>query len=203
MYISDAITKAAKNTIPNKIITVRPNDPPWITCYIKRLIRKRKLAFRQHKKTDNIHYWNKYKTLRNKVISELRKSKLTYHDNLEKLLFSSDCNSKLFWKTSKQIINIGQTSTSIPTLHYNSTYAESDLEKAKMLNAYFSSQSVVDDTYTPLPPIPHMDHSLEFITITTQNVSDVLQHLGITKACGPYSISPLLLNEGCHILAHT
>ena len=36
-YISDAITKAAENSIPNIIITVRPNDPPWITCYIKRL----------------------------------------------------------------------------------------------------------------------------------------------------------------------
>ena len=26
-YISDAITKAAENSIPNKVITVRPNDP--------------------------------------------------------------------------------------------------------------------------------------------------------------------------------
>ena len=163
--MSDAITKAAENSIPNKIITVRPNDPPWITCYIKRLIRKRKLAFRQHKKTNNIHYWNKYKTLQNKVISELRKSKQTYHDNLDKLLSSSYCNSKTFWKISKQILNTGKTSTSIPTLHHNSTYAESDLEKAKMLNAYFSSQSVVDDKNTQLPTITHMDHSLEPITI--------------------------------------
>ena len=132
----------------------------------------------------------------------MRKSKQTYHDNLDKLLSSSDCNSKTFWKTSKQILNIGQTSTSIPNLHHNSTYAESDLEKAKMLNTYFASQSVVDDTNTQLPPIPHMDHSLESITITTQDVSDVLQHLDITKACGPDSISPRLLKEGCHILAH-
>ena len=131
------------------------------------------------------------------MISELRKSKQTYHDSLDKLLSSSDCNSKTFWKTSKQILNIGQTSTSIPTLHHNSTYAESDLEKAKMLNAYFASQSVVDDTNTQLPPIPHMDHSLESITITTQDVSDVLQHLDITKACGSDSISPRLLKEGC------
>ena len=92
--ISDAITKAAENLIPNKIITFRPNDPPWITCYIKRLIRKRKLAFRQHKKTNNILYCNKnYKSLRNKVISELRKSKQTCLDNLDKLLSSGDCNS--------------------------------------------------------------------------------------------------------------
>ena len=102
--ISDAIIKAAEISIPNKIIIVRPTDPPWITCYIKRLIRKRKLAFMQHKKTNNIHYWNKYKTLRNKVNSELRKSKQSYHDNLDQLLSSGECNSKTFWKTSKQIL---------------------------------------------------------------------------------------------------
>ena len=70
-----------------------------------------------------------------------------------------------------------------------------------MLNAYFSSQPVVDFINTQLPPTPNMDHSLESITITTQDVSDVFQHHDITKACGPDSIS-LLLKEGCHILAH-
>ena len=127
--ISDAIIKAAEISIPNKIITVRPTDPPWITCYIKRLIQKQKLAFRQHKKTNNIHYWNKYKTLRNKVITELRKSKQSYHDNLDQLLSSGECNSKTFWKTSKLILKLGQVSASIPTLHHNGIYAESDHEK--------------------------------------------------------------------------
>ena len=130
--------------------------------YIKKLIRKWKLAFRQHKKTNNIHNWNKYKTLRNKVICELRKSKQSCHDNLDKLLSSADCNLKTFWKTSRQILNVGRDSTSIQTLHHNSIYAESDLDKAKMFNKYFSSQSVVDRTNTQLPPIPHTDYSLEF-----------------------------------------
>ena len=73
---------------------------------------------------------------------------------------------------------------------------------ANLLNTYFSSQAVVDDTNTQLPPIPDIDHSLEFITITIQDVSDVFQHLDVTKACGPDLISPRLLKEGCHILAH-
>ena len=51
-----------------------------------------------------------------------------------------------------------------------------------MLNAYFSSQAVVDNTNTLLPIIPHTDHSLESITITTQDVSDVFLHIDITKA---------------------
>ena len=47
-----------------------------------------------------------------------------------------------------------------------------------------------------------MDHSLESITITIQDASDVFQHIDITKACGPDSISPRLLKEGSHILVH-
>ena len=65
-----------------------------------------------------------------------------------------------------------------------------------MLNTYFSSQNVVDDTNTQLPPIPHIDHSLESITITTQVDKDVFQHLDITKACGLESNSPRLLKDG-------
>ena len=168
----------------------------------KKLIRKPKLAIRQHKKTNNIHYWNKYKTLRNKVITELRKSKQSYHDNLDQLLSSGKCNSKTFRKTSQQILKLGRVSASIPTLHHNGIYAESDHEMANLLNTYFSSQAIVDDTNTQLPPNPDIDHSLEFIAITIQDVSDVFQHLDVTKACGPDLISPRLLKEDCHILAH-
>ena len=113
-----------------------------------------------------------------------------------------ECNSKTFWKISKQILKLGRVSASIPTLHHNGTCAESDHEKANLLNTYFSSQAVADDTNTQLPPIPDIDHSLEFKTITIQDVSDVFQHLDVTKACGPDLISPRFLKEGCHILAH-
>ena len=71
-----------------------------------------------------------------------------------------------------------------------------------MLNTFFSSQAVVDDTNTQLPPIPHKDHSLESMTFTTEGVSDVFQHLDITKACSPDSVISRLLKEGCHILVH-
>ena len=132
----------------------------------------------------------------------MRKSKQSYHNNFDQLLSSGECNSRTFWKTSKQILKLGRVSASIPTLHNNAIYAESDHKKANLLNTYFSSQAVVDDENTQLPPIPDIDHSLELITITIQNVSDVFQHLNVTKACGPDLISPRLLKEGCHILAH-
>ena len=51
--ISDTLIKAAEESIPNKIVTIKPDDHPWNTCYIKNLIRKR--TYRQFKKTNNMH----------------------------------------------------------------------------------------------------------------------------------------------------
>ena len=47
--ITDAIFLAAEQSIPNKTITVRPAEHPWITCKIKNHIRKRKRYYRKFK----------------------------------------------------------------------------------------------------------------------------------------------------------
>ena len=72
--ITDAIVSAAEKSIPNKIVTVKPNESPWITCHIKSLIRKRTRIFRQFKKKLD-YFWGKYKIARNKVVKEIRNSK--------------------------------------------------------------------------------------------------------------------------------
>jgi hypothetical protein len=43
---SNVILQAAGETIPNKIITVRKTDPPWMNGAIRRAIRKRNQQFR-------------------------------------------------------------------------------------------------------------------------------------------------------------
>ena len=133
---------AAENSIPNKVVTIKPNDHPWITCHIKRLIRKRKRIYHQYKRTTNIRLWEKYKVIRNKVIIE--KSKNDFFEKLDNLLSSDNWDPKKFWKTSKQVLNLKPSST-IPTVVMNNDYAETDLQKANMLNEYFSSQTAIDD----------------------------------------------------------
>ncbi|MCG8076808.1 MAG: endonuclease/exonuclease/phosphatase family protein, partial [Candidatus Thiodiazotropha taylori] len=46
--VSSAILTSAESAIPNKIITVKASDLPWVTCRLKHLIRKRKRTFRQY-----------------------------------------------------------------------------------------------------------------------------------------------------------
>ena len=49
--IAFTILSIAKECIPNRQITIRPSEPPWITTEIKRKIRKRKRAYRKAKST--------------------------------------------------------------------------------------------------------------------------------------------------------
>ena len=45
--ITDRITFLTNKHIPNKMITVRKTDPPWLTNNMKKLLRKKKKAVRQ------------------------------------------------------------------------------------------------------------------------------------------------------------
>ena len=199
--ISEAIISAANESIPNKIVTIRPEEHPWITCQIKRLIRKRKRAYKKFKKTSNVFFLEKYKTIRNNIVSRIRNSKKEYFEKLDAILSSGTSNMKLFWKTSKQLLNIQKTSSAIPTLNLNNELAETDLQKATMLNDYFTTQSTVIDDYRPLPQLPDVGHTLQSIFITSQEVKNVLVNLDINKSCGPDLISPRLLKQGSCALA--
>ena len=84
----------------------------------------------------------------------------------------------------------------------NYKFAESDMEKANMLNSYFALQSMVNDKINPLPKTSSPQHQLLLLqNISVQDVTDVLENLDISKACGPDLISPRLLKEGSSILA--
>ena len=110
--------------------------------------------------------------------------------------------SKIFWKTSKQILNLDKTSTHIPTQIFNGETAEDDYQKSNMLNNYFASQSHINDDNKTLPVPTQIQHKeLAHIDITQQDVIDVLSNLSIIKACGPDMISPRLLKEGASVIS--
>ena len=92
-----AFFKAVENNVPSKKITSRQNVP-WITSDIHELFHKRKRLWKKAKSTQLDVDWNKYKSLRNKVKSELNKS---YYQHVHSLIDSK--NPKRFWSfiTSK------------------------------------------------------------------------------------------------------
>ena len=157
--IADAIFDAAEKSIPNKVVNIRPNDYPWISCNIKLLIRRRRRRiYNKFKKTMNLYFWNRFKKLRNTVTNLIRNSKQDYFNNLESISTDETSNSKLFSGNFQAYFKTRKSSQAIFTLNLNNKCAETDLQKANMLNEYFSSQSVVDDHNTPLPPPNTFSH---------------------------------------------
>ena len=180
-------------SIPNKVVTIRPFESPWITSKVKR--HTKTLLHKRFKRTNNLVYWESYKNIRNLAVSELRNSKKKYFDKLDELLSTSTTDSKIFWKTAKQFLNFRKSSSSIPTLKRNDYYAENDLQKANLLNTYFISQLNVIDDNKSLPELEPTQHSLNVIQTTCQDVIDVLRNLNVSKSCGPD-----LIREGADIL---
>ncbi|MEW8548405.1 MAG: reverse transcriptase family protein, partial [Candidatus Thiodiazotropha sp.] len=201
LQLTEAISSAAEQSIPNKIVTIRPSEHPWVTSRIKNLIRKRKRNHRKFKRTSNLLFWDRYKILRNEIVTEIRKSKKDYFDKLDDLLSTETTSSKLFWKTAKQVLNIGKSGFTIPTLIMNNEFAEDSSHKANMMNTYFASQTVVDDSNKPLPHLLPSQYFLQQIEISIHDVKDALLNLNISKASGPDLISPRLLKEGANVLA--
>ena len=72
--LTEILLNVAKHTVPNKFVTIRRTVHPWITSKILNLIRKRKRNLRKFKRTSDFSYWVKYKHIRNKVVSAIRKS---------------------------------------------------------------------------------------------------------------------------------
>ena len=78
IYPKDLVEKLlepAGTCIPNKVVTIRPTDPSWITSHIKQLIRKHKRAYRKARRTGD---WHKFKQIRKKNVFQLS-------ENLSKL----------------------------------------------------------------------------------------------------------------------
>ena len=115
--------------IPQRTLPKRHNLP-WLNNNISRCIRRRNIAFRAWRRSPNPSTTNRYKHLRNLVVSMIRKSRATYFKTL------NPSNKKQFWKAIKLLTK--QKST-IPTLSQNGVSASTDLTKATMLNEHFSS----------------------------------------------------------------
>ena len=93
--VTTCLTELAKKHVPNKTIICRPSDPPWLTTYIRKLIRKRKRLFSKFKKSKNANDFDTYKTFRNIVTNEIRKSKKEQIDKLTENINNNTTNLKI------------------------------------------------------------------------------------------------------------
>lgn len=193
--ITNHVLILAEKHVPNKNITVRQTDPPWLTNDIKKMMRKRQRIYKKFKITKNNADFEEYKKIRNKITASIRKSKQNQTDKLADKLKNNDLGPKDWWKTLKQFIKPNHYS-SIPPLNKDDAIYTEESDKATIMNAFFAGQSVLNETNATLPPvIPRRQHELNTLFTTPQEVQSILSSLPLGKAAGPDSINNRILKE--------
>ncbi|MCG8096842.1 MAG: hypothetical protein JAZ17_25000 [Candidatus Thiodiazotropha endolucinida] len=192
--VTSKIIDLCEKSIPNKIITVRPSDPPWFNNLIRKSIRKRKRAHKIAKRVNSAESWRKFRKQRNEVINAIRASKKDYKNKLADKLKNDRISSKDWWKLFKTLT--GKTKTEpIPPLNHQGELVSEPTEKATIFNNYFQSQSTVDDDNKPIPNLAPPVNTLSSITIQQDDVFSVLKSLPTGKACGPDQVNNRVLKE--------
>ena len=194
--VSKAILDIAKVCIPNKVVLIRPNDPPWLTNEIKKHIRIRKRAYKKAKRTNLLTDWNKFKKIRNKVILLIRHTKQQHYDSLCNKLKSASLTPRDWWKTLKSFLP-NTEKVSVPALKHQGQLFSDNEEKAQILNDFFASQSSLNDTDSELPDMPmrNPDNVLDPRPFTSDEVATILVSLQGTKAPGPDQINNRVLSQ--------
>ena len=121
---------------------IKPKNP-YVTPEIETAIKAKRSALRKMKKDNTAEAQDKFKQLRNRVTHLLRKSERPHATKLfrQTRLQPSETASKFFWQHIKEVQGKSKQ-TLIPKLISNDNTATTDLEKAEVLNGFFSSKTI-------------------------------------------------------------
>ena len=203
---SDTFLNIARECIPNKVVTIRPNDKLFFTSQLRRLRRKKNKLHRQAKLSNTAKSWSDFRESRNYYNMKIREAKVRAHEkNAEILRDPANISSKRWWKLAKSFIKEDATSNSCyPPSKVNNNSITDDVEKAEIFNTFFLKHSNIDDSGTPEPDgTPKIENRLTTVQIYEQDILDLLKNLDIGKATGPDRISHLMLKKAGSSISHS
>ena len=198
--ITKTILDIADKVIPNRIITINKNDPPWITSDVKKAIRKKNRSHKKAKETKTPYYWAKFRKIRNKCNSVVKNAKINYYKQLSEKILQEKSNSKNWSKIMKSLLD-SHKDKEISHLLVGNDIITDHFGIANTFNKYFNEQSNLDDSAASLPNFDTIPNSrLSDLQLTETEVEDILKTLDTSKAIGPDLVSPKLLKEASSIL---
>ncbi len=179
-YYQDTITTAYHHFFPTKTVRTHPNDVPWITPRIKRLIRQRNSAFH----TD----YTRYKSLRNQIIREIKAAKKTFYPR--KVHNLKEVNIAQWFRTLKDISGLNSHPSSLPfTSHL------SNQEAAESINNHFSTicQTLPTLDLTTLPA--YLPSQLSPPTIYPFEIANIIKKIKYNRSTTPLDIPIKIYKE--------
>ena len=175
----------------NSYREITAKKTPYITQNCHDAIRRKHSKWEKFLHCKSNQNYEDYKESRNRVITEMRKSKYEYEKNLASKIKT---DSKLFWSYVRTKLKtkgkLGQLKTEDGTITNDSQV------KAEVLNTYFASVFVMEDQGA-LPEFDdrNYDEILSYTEITDSLVAKTIDRLKPSKSQGPDNIHPKLLKE--------
>ena len=148
---SGKLLEIAKAHIPNKEVTIRPDDKPWYNNRLRLLCRKKIRLYKLFKRNKTDFNWNNFKAARNHYTSELATTKATYEKEKYRQLENHSQSPKKWWSLIRSVQKTNDAFESIPPIHVGDNIITHDKEKADAFNEFFLSASTLDDQQADLP----------------------------------------------------
>ena len=183
--VEECVPKST-TTVSNKYV-----KPIWMKSDTLKLIKKKHNSHTRYLNTKQPTDYDNYKVIRNKVTHQVKEDRKNFEERLAREVKE---NARVFWK---YVNSAKKTRSSIPNLRrMDGTFSSSDQQKADALNQQFASVFTLEDIDTiPQSNDMDLDHLLENLTVTEEEVKTKLLKLRADKAPGPDSVHPYVLKK--------
>jgi len=193
--------------IPTRVSKINSKDKPGMTSHIRRLFNRARYLNRIAKRTGDISDINEHKKARKLAKTTWRRAKNVYYDKLLSENTNTNdeyqsVNVKHFWRVLKKNTNSERITTRVPDLKSNNTVIVDAVDKANMLNNYFTKP--INESVKEIIPSSFMNPILidgqgyiaacsEDVNVDVAAVIQQINLLDTSKANGPDDISNRLL----------
>ena len=193
-FFTKTILNILSNFIPNEYVKVTPKDPPWITNGLKRMIKKQNRQYKNFKRKGSKPGDKAVVDgFRQECFNAINAAKEDYLKTLGNKLNDPNNGSKAYWNVIHKLMNKCKI-PKIPPIIVNNKFIINCKEKASTFNKHFSNQCKLNINNSILPPFNFLtNNSLDTISISNEDILNILNSLNPNKSHGPDNISIRML----------
>ena len=188
--LNEVLLNIFSNFIPNKFVTIKLKDVPWITGSIKSMIQKKNRASKSFVKNGQPDCRQGIQDLLNHTSKTIEDAKHRYFMKLGNALSNSSSSNKRYWSLINKLLNKTKVPLIRPLLE-NDDFVLDFGEKAQIFNDYFILQCSTIETGSEIPDDDVISDVplLSNILISYEKLLKIIRALNVNKAHGWDGIS--------------
>ena len=143
------------NFVPNKIITCREKDPPWMTEEVKNICHMKAKVYENYVKNGRSEVEKKDLVRVTSLSSDaINKAKEKYLYSLGNKLNDPQTSTKSYWSILNKFLQ-KKKNPLIPPILSNGTFITNICDTVTLFNSYFANQCTLINNTSVLPPFEY------------------------------------------------